>query len=261
LSRYFELLHQAGRMQEILHSEWVQPQTVPSEQPETVPVMEADILPSTTCLEKDGMVRDEITKLVQSLFLRPEVKGPRRVVFAGTESGSGCTWMCAHTADVLASQIRASVCVVDCNLRSPRLHQQFGLENHHGLSDALHSSDPVRQYAHQLSRTNLWLLSCGSTADNWQTLLASDRMRQRLTELRAAFDYVLIDATPLSICNDAIVLGGLADGVVLVLKANSSRRETARQALHELRAANVPIFGAVLNQRTFPIPDKIYRRL
>jgi Mrp family chromosome partitioning ATPase len=86
-------------------------------------------------------------------------------------------------------------------------------------------------------------------------------MRQRLTELRAAFDYVLIDATPLSICNDAIALGGLSDGVVLVLKANSSRRETARQALQELRAANVPIFGAVLNQRTFPIPDKIYRRL
>jgi len=209
----------------------------------------------------EGMVRDEITKLVQSLFLFPEVKRPRRVVFAGTESGSGCTWICAHAAEVLASQIRASVCVVDCNLRSPRLHQQLGLENHHGLSDALNSSGPVRQYARQLSRTNLWLLSCGSTAENWQTLLASDRMRQRLTELRAAFDYILIDATPLGICNDAIVLGGLSDGVVLVLKANSSRREKARQALQDLRAANIPIFGAILNQRTFPIPDRIYRRL
>lgn len=259
MSRTFELLYQAGRIQEILDSRSEQPQTVPWEQAQTVPVMEN--LPSTPCLEMDGTVRDEITKLVQTLFLFPEAKRPRRVVLAGTESGSGCTWVCAHAAEVLASQIRASVCVVDCNLRSPRLHQQFGLGNHHGLSDALHSSDPVRQYACQLSRTNLWLLSCGSTPENWQTLLASDRMRQRLTELCGAFDYVLIDAPPLGSCNDALVLGGLSDGVVLVLKANSSRRETARQALQELQAANIPVFGAVLNQRTFPIPDRIYRRL
>jgi protein-tyrosine kinase len=259
LSRTFELLHLAGRMQEILGSWSEQPQTVPSEQAQTLPEMEN--LPSTPCLEMEGTVRDEITKLVQTLFLFPEVKGPRRVVLAGTESGSGCTWVCAHAAEVLASQIRASVCVVDCNLRSPRLHQQFGLENHHGLSDALHSSDPVRQYASQLSRTNLWLLSCGSTPENWQTLLASDRMRQRLRELCGAFDYVLIDAPPLGSCNDAVVLGGLSDGVVLVLKANSSRRETARQALQALQGANIPVFGAVLNQRTFPIPDRIYRRL
>jgi len=223
--------------------------------------MEVGTVTSTPCLEMEGMVRDEITKLVQTLFLFREAKGPQRIVFTGTESGCGCTWMCAHAAEVLASQIRASVCVVDCNLRSPRLHQQFGLENHHGLSDALNSSAPVRQFARQLSRTNLWLLSCGSTAENWQKLLASDRMRQRLTELRAAFDYILIDSTPLGICNDAIVLGGLSNGVVLVLKANSSHREKARQALQELQAANIPIFGAVLNQRTFPIPDRIYRRL
>jgi Mrp family chromosome partitioning ATPase len=56
-------------------------------------------------------------------------------------------------------------------------------------------------------------------------------------------------------------LGGFTDGVVLVLKAHSSRRETARSAVHDLAAANVRTLGAVLNQRTFPIPEKLYRRL
>jgi Mrp family chromosome partitioning ATPase len=248
-------------MREVLHSQSEQPPTVTSVESETASATVPDISPASLCAEMDGMIRDEITKLVQTLFLLPEVNRSRRVVFAGTESGSGCTWMCARAAEILALQIQASVCVVDCNLRSPRLHQQFGLENHYGLSDALHSSGPVRQYARQLSRSNLWLLSCGSSADDWQTLLVSDRMRQRMTELCAAFDYLLIDAPPLGTCNDAILLGGLSDGVVLVLKANSSRRERARQAVQELRAANVPIFGAVLNQRTFPIPESIYRRL
>ena len=92
-------------------------------------------------------------------------------------------------------------------------------------------------------------------------MLGSDRMRSRLAELRSAFDYILIDAAPLNACNDAIVLGGLSDGVVLMLKANSSRRETARKALQELQTANVHALGAILNQRTFPIPEALYKRL
>jgi Mrp family chromosome partitioning ATPase len=47
----------------------------------------------------------------------------------------------------------------------------------------------------------------------------------------------------------------------LIVKANSSRREIARKALQELQAANLPVLGAILNQRTFPIPEKIYKLL
>jgi Mrp family chromosome partitioning ATPase len=92
-------------------------------------------------------------------------------------------------------------------------------------------------------------------------MLGSEQMRSRLAELRSAFDYVLIDSAPMNVSRDAIVLGGFTDGVVLVLKAHSSRRETARSAVQDLAAANVRTLGAVLNQRTFPIPEKLYRRL
>jgi protein-tyrosine kinase len=250
LSRNFELLSQAGRMHEIVQAQ--------VEQPHPAPPPVEDTFPATSFLEMSGAVRDEVSKLVQNLFLQPQ--GPRRVVFSGTESGSGCSWMCAHAAEALASQGRGSVCVVDCNLRTPGLHQQFGTPNHHGLSDALTGSGPIREYAHRLSR-NLWMVSCGSAVETGLTMLGSDRMRSRLVELGNAFDYLLIDAAPLNACNDAIVLGGLSDGVVLMLKANSSRRETARKALHELQSANVHTLGAVLNQRTFPIPEALYKRL
>jgi Mrp family chromosome partitioning ATPase len=235
--------------------EIVQPQV---EQPYATPLPVEDAFPSTLAPEMNGTVRDEISKIVQNLFLIAQ--GPRHVVFAGTESGCGSSWMCARVAEGLAPQGRGTVCVVDCNLRSPTLHQQFGTENHDGLSDALLGSGPIREYAHRLSQ-NLWLLSCGSATELGLTMLGSDRMRLRLAELHAAFDYVLIDAAALNACNDAIVLGGLSDGVVLTLKANSSRRETARKAVQELQAANVRTLGAVLNQRTFPIPDALYKRL
>jgi Mrp family chromosome partitioning ATPase len=97
--------------------------------------------------------------------------------------------------------------------------------------------------------------------DNWQTLLCSDRGRQRLHELHQEFDYVLIDAPALSQSNAATMLGSATDGAVLVIKANSSRREVARKAMEDFKAANISLLGAVLNQRTFPIPTRIYKRL
>jgi len=244
-------------MQEILESQVEQPLAVPPSVEGAAPQAEDDF-PCTYSLEMQGAVRDEVSKLVQNLFLAAD--GPRRVVFSGTESGCGCSWMCSRAADVLASQVRGSVGVVDCNLRAPGLHQQFGKENQLGLSDALLGSGSVREYAQRLSR-NLWLVSSGSETKNPQDMLGSDRMRVRLSELRASFDYVLIDAAPLNTYNDAIVLGGLSDGVLLVLKAHSSRRETAQKALQELNTSNVRALGAVLNQRTFPIPDSVYKRL
>lgn len=208
----------------------------------------------------DGQ-RDEIFKLVQRVFFAPGNDGSRLVVVSGTESGNGCSWICARMAEVLAAQVSGTVCVVDANLRSPGLHREFGVPNHYGLSDALQVREPVRGFVTQLSRTNLWLLSCGAESEKSQTLLGSERMRALLPELQREFDYVLIDAPPLRAGDDTIMLGRNAEGVVLVLKANSSRRETARQAVHDLEASNIRLLGAVLNQRTFPVPERIYRKL
>ena len=270
MSRNFELLSEAGRLHELVQSQVESSQVPPRAMGEGFPAPLGigsefsaaqpvnDNFPETSPLETNDAVKQEIVKLVQKLFLAQQ--GLRRVVFAGTESGCGCSWMCARVAEELASQGRGTVCIVDCNLRSPGLHGQFGIENHHGLSDALTRPGSIRDYVHRYSR-NLWMVSCGGSPEAGLTMLGSERMRARMSELCATFDFVLIDAAPLSSCNDAIVLGGLSDGVVLTLKANSSRRETARNVLHELQTANVRILGAVLNQRTFPIPESLYKKL
>jgi len=57
------------------------------------------------------------------------------------------------------------------------------------------------------------------------------------------------------------MLGRNAEGVVLVLRANASRRETARKAVHDLETAQVRVLGAVLNHRTFPVPERIYKKI
>ena len=255
MSRNFELLQRIGREQALY--------TTPPEA-ETEPFAEQPVVftaPVASPLALAGSELEEFTKLVQRLFIMPGNEAPRTVVFAGTERGNGCSWVCAHVAEVLASQVSGSVCLVDANLRRPGLHTQFSIENHNGLSDALLKPEPVRGFAHNVGRPNLWMLSCGSNPESAQGLLSTERMRLRLSELRAEFDYVLLDVAALTDANDAMLLGGSADGVVLVLKANTSRRESARKAMQDLENAKVRVLGAVLNQRTFPIPQSIYNKL
>jgi Mrp family chromosome partitioning ATPase len=261
MSRNFELLQRIGREQALYANEPVAATELVPEADLAAgqPGVFAEPQPSSLVMA-DGEV-EEITKLVQRLFIVPGNDSPRSVVFTAPERGTGCSWVCARVAEILARQVAGSVCVVDANLRSPGLHSQFGAGNEQGLADALTKADPVRNFARNLSRSNLWLLSSGSSSEGAQNLLTSDRMRLRFSELRAEFDYVLVDAASMSESNDAVLLGSGCEGVVLVLKANSSRRESARTAIHDLENAKARVLGAVLNQRTFPIPDSIYKKL
>jgi protein-tyrosine kinase len=253
MSRNFELLQQFGKEPEAFSSPTLTPQ-----EPEIF-AEPASFVPSPSQLDNAGT--EEIKTLVQRVFLLSAGQAPHIVVFAGSESGDGCSWICARAAEALARQVSGSVCLVDANLRAPGLHQQFEIPNHHGLSDALLQNEPMATFVTALSPANLSMVSCGSAPEGLQELLTSNRMRSRLKELRAMFDYVLVDASAMNSSNDAIVLGAVSDGAILVLKANSSRKETARNAVQEFQAAKVRVLGAVLNRRTFPIPEAIYNKL
>jgi capsular exopolysaccharide synthesis family protein len=211
-------------------------------------------------LDLDAISLEERVKLVQRLFLLPGSEAPRLVVFCGVESGDGSSWVCTRASETLASQVKASVCVVDANLRTPFLHQHFRTDNLLGLADAVYQSGPVRKFAHQLNGANLWLITCGSKTTDSHSLLASEGLRSRLAELRAEFDYVLVDGPPVNLYADTALLGKLVDGVVLVVQANSTHREAARKAKESLDSANVRLLGVVLNKRTFPIPEFLYRK-
>jgi Mrp family chromosome partitioning ATPase len=247
MSKHFELLQQIGQDQSVFMDQTA------------VAVEPAQIKRPQSHLE--GLQAEEVSKLVQRVFLLSPAQTNRMVVFTTPEPGNGCSWICRHASELLASQIDGSVCLVDANLASPGLHERFGMKNHFGLTDSLQQVGPIRKFASPINGTNLWLLSSGAEVSNWQNLLCSDRGRQRLHELHNEFDHVLIDAPPLSHSSVARMLCSNADGAVLVLKANSSRREVARRAMVDLKAANVILLGAVLNQRTFPIPSQIYNRL
>jgi polysaccharide biosynthesis transport protein len=210
--------------------------------------------------ELSGPAQEELIKLVQRVFVSPNSHSPRVVSFSNVE-GNGSSEICSRTGAVLAAQGSGSVCLVDANLDAPSLHRLFGVDKFPGLMDAMVKPGPVKDFAVLITGRNLWLIPPGSPTTGAPGLFGSDRLRSRMAELREEFDYVLIDAPPIASYGNAVLLGQIADGVILVVEANSTRRETARMAKETLEGANVKLLGAILNNRTFPIPEALYRRL
>jgi Mrp family chromosome partitioning ATPase len=252
MSKNFELIKEAELN---LHIATAEPRVF------TVTSSKVETHSRATAANPDNLARVEALKLVQSVFLMQRETPVRTVVFAGVDAGSGCSQICARAAEVLTNDVNGSVCLVDANLRSPSLPQLLNTSNHHGLTDALLTNDPVGSYTKRIGPGNLWLLSGGSQAASHSGALNSERMKARVAELRREYDFILVDAPPLNSYADAIALGQLADGLVLILEADITRRESAVRVTENLRSAHINVLGAVLNRRSFPIPEALYRML
>jgi hypothetical protein len=204
--------------------------------------------------DPDGFTREEILRLVHCLFLATNGNGHssrRHVVFCGVDEADGSNLLCAQVARCLAAEVPSQVCIVDANLRSPSPSPL--------LVEPDSEYDNTRKGRRRIA-DNLWLASSDSLIANGGASTL-DQMRVMIGDLRDEFEHVVINAPPVGLYSDAALLGQSADGVVLVLEANSTRRVAARTAKQTLEAVNVQVLGTVLNNRTFPIPEKIYRRL
>jgi len=212
-------------------------------------------------LESNRWASEQALNLVQRIFLPRTQQSPKMVVFAGVNHGDGCTGISAAVAETLVKNGLGPICIVEANFRTPALPRLFRTTHRRGLVDALLRDGPIRSFAAPVNGDRLWLLSCGANAGDSENLLGSERMKSRLAELRQEFATVVVDAPPLTRYADAIAIGQLTDGLVLILEAASTRRESAQVAVSTLRSAKIPILGAVLNKRTYPIPETIFRRL
>lgn len=205
--------------------------------------------------------QEEVLKLVHSVFLSQGTSSRRVVVFAAIDSGNGCSQTCGLAAKALSASVRTSVCLVDANFRNFDKPSSYSVSSPIGLVDALCKPGPIHEFTMCAGPSNLALLARGTITRESIGFLNSRSMKTRIEDLRSEYAYVVIDAPPLNSYADAATLGQLTDGIVLILEANSTRRGSALNILEQLRAAEVTVLGAVLNKRTFPIPESIYQIL
>ena len=207
----------------------------------------------------EAITREEEIKLVQRVFPETGADSPRVALFAGLENETGCAPTCARVAELLAARAEGPVCIVDANFLRPSLHDYFGVDNLRGLAEATVESGPIQNFVQQIPAPDLWLISSGNAASQLRFPAMADGLRVRIEELRETFKYVVIHSGPLRMETSSMLLSRWTDGVVLVLEANATRKVAARRVKEILDAAGVSLLGVVLNNRTFPIPEAIYR--
>ncbi|MGH9587943.1 MAG: hypothetical protein ACRD3F_13395 [Acidobacteriaceae bacterium] len=196
--------------------------------------------------------RGEISKLLLgTYFSTPPLKS---VMFSGVEADDGAKWIAACAADALAETGSVRVCLVDADLQSPTIHNIYSIPNGKGLSALLrgegHDGTTVRV------AENLWIVPAGTTSR--EVNFSADSFRKVASELLESCDCLVISAPDYENYLEIGAVGAAADGSVLVLDAEKTRRITAQQAKASLEAAKIRVLGSVLNNRNQPIPDLFY---
>jgi protein-tyrosine kinase len=206
----------------------------------------------------DAFAEEQIRGLVRQVFFPGWPKPAHQVVFSAVDAETDITSICMQVGLTLSSQVSGTTCLVETNMNGPKLEQVVERNGHDLIATPPRSA--FGKPASQLSN-ELWLISrCVFVGDN-ENGLSGPWLRERLAELRRTFNYTILCGPPAGTGSEAALLASLCEGMVLVLEANSTRRVAAQKVKEKLHAANARLLGAVLTQRTFPIPQTIYKNL
>lgn len=190
---------------------------------------------------------EAVRHLRTSLMLSVSGGPPEAIVVTSPHPGEGKSTISINLAIALA-QDGHRVVIMDCDLRRPRLHQIFGLENIPGLTSYLTGNTDLESIMKATSVDNLFLIPAGPIPPNPAELLNSQTYKNLLQELRRKFNHIIIDTPPTLGFADARVVALQADGVLLVAKHQSTTREAGRLARQYLSQVNARMLGMVLNQ-------------
>jgi polysaccharide biosynthesis transport protein len=178
---------------------------------------------------------------------------PRVLVLSSCAKGEGRTTIGANLAIALAEANHRTL-IIDADLRNPRLHELFGIENEVGLSDILSDTKACETYAaEELGRAvgipNLYLLPSGPQLKRNRGLLHSPRTMELMPRFRTAFDTIIIDTPPVLSFADGRTLAKLSDGVVFVIRAGQTLPDEVISALQRFAEDGTPVLGTVINGR------------
>ena len=149
---------------------------------------------------------------------------------------------------VVLTQAGKSVLIIDCDMRNPTVHKNFGLSNKLGLSSCISMDTPLSAAVQATKVDNLYALTGGVIPPNPSELLGSEQMKNVLQRAKEQYDYVLIDTPPVMPVTDALIVGRFVDGMILVIASAEIKVEMARDVKNQLVNAGANILGVVLNK-------------
>lgn len=170
----------------------------------------------------------------------------KTLVVTSSGPGEGKSTSAANLAVVFAKSGQR-VLLVDANMRKPTVYKTFNLSNGSGLSTLLSANRAIGEVVQPTSVENLSILTSGPKPPNPSELLGSARMDQVLSELKSAYDVVILDMPPVVAVTDAQILASKADGTLMVIRESVSRKESLVKAKDLLEMVGARVLGVIYN--------------
>ncbi len=221
-------------------------------------VQDGKAKPHTALIEIDNSssIAESYRQLRTAVLLSSASHAPRTILVTSSQPSEGKTTTSTNLA-ISLSQTGASVLIIDCDLRRPRLHKVFGIKNSRGLSNYLSGTGELASLV-QPALPNLFILPVGPLPPNPAELLGSSRMKQTIELLQSSFDYVILDSPPVASFADSLILSAMVEGVILVVKAGFTSREVANRTKTHLQTVGAKVLGAVINHIKLQPHDYYY---
>ena len=168
------------------------------------------------------------------------------IMLTSTTPANGKTFVTANLAITLA-QANKRVILVDSDIRKPRLHKVFELENELGLSDYLsNSTDGL--YIRKTNVENLSIVTAGTMVNNPSELIGQEKFKKTIEALKEKYDYVIIDSSPILMVTDSILVSRVVDATILIAIYNKTRIDDLKSAIRRINHVGGNVAGIVLNR-------------
>ncbi|MEE0945644.1 MAG: CpsD/CapB family tyrosine-protein kinase [Acutalibacteraceae bacterium] len=171
--------------------------------------------------------------------------GCKSFVISSSVPGEGKSTTAVNIA-VAFSQLGKNVLLIDADLRRASIHKKLKLINTKGLYSVLSGSASFDDCVQNCNKY-LDVLTSGPFPSNPIELIESMALSELLNKLHQRYDYIIFDSTPINIVSDAISLAPKTDGLVLVVRENSTRRDDVHRSLSACQFANIRVLGTIIN--------------
>lgn len=199
-------------------------------------------------------------RLFASLVIQGQQSTPfKTLMVVGADHGDGVTTSASLFARALAKS--RTVLLVDANLRTPALAEIFHVRSHGGFSDFLARKVSLDGVITPTEDPNLFIMTSGSAALAPPYIFEGGAFDELLAGLKERFDYIIFDAAPVGLHLDSVFLASRVDGVILVIKAETTQVDVGLSIKKRLEEVGARFLGVVVNQTQNYVPKALRRVL
>ena len=197
--------------------------------------------------EPQSFEAEQFKHLRTNILFAVSGKLPRSIMVTSAVPGEGKSFVASNLAVSIAQNIDQHVLLMDCDIRKPAIHNNFGFDEAAGLSEYLSKETSLSSLLLKTDVNKLTILPGGKPPENPAELMSSNQMSKLLKEVTSKYSdrYIIIDSPPPHLTSETSVIARQVDGILLVVKSGSTDRKMVKELLEMMGKEKV--LGVVLN--------------